>query len=225
MAMNLTERDVRLVNDLALSHLLSRDQVLALGYFGSVTRANTRLRELGQIQVVKQLTTPFLGQCLYMAGKFASEIVHQRVRPLLESRTSSPRFVRHALAVTDVRIALVQKSGGEWRFEQQLWRTLTNGKEVRPDGLLISARGATFIEVDMGNVSLPNYTAKLETYDTLAAASECRNLYGIEQFRVLTVTTGAQRAKSLAACRPSHAFEHRVVLFSELGVKLVGPWS
>lgn len=111
MAVRITDRDKKLVSDLALSHLLSRDQILELGYFSSICRLNTRLRELSAIKLVRRLETPFFNQSLYMAGHFAHEVVGVQVSKLLESRSNFPRFVRHALSVSSTRIALCRKGG------------------------------------------------------------------------------------------------------------------
>ena len=223
--MRFTSRDVRLVRDVALSHLMSRDQFLLLDYFGSVTRTNTRLRELCAAGMLKRLTTPFLGQSLYMAGEEAPELLGDRIAPLLVERAGSPRFVRHALSVNNVRIALLKKGGTDWRFEQQLWRTL--GKvALRPDGLLYTKQIPAFIEVDLGHVSAPKFKEKLLGYRDLASAENCGQLYGFPDFRLLVVTTGTRRARHLRSLLPHHArFDYLVQTFEELGVPMVGCWS
>ena len=225
--MKVTARDIRLIRDLALSHLLSRDQIITLGYFSSVTRANTRLRDLSAKKLVRRLETPFFVQSLYMAGPLAHEILETRLAKLLESRTDSPRFVRHALAVSNVRIALTQK-GGEWRFEQQLWRTVP-GKTplaLRPDGLLVTSTLPIFIEVDMGNVSIPKFKEKLSGYSVLAHPTICQSLYGFPEFRLLTVTTGTLRSRHLRSAMPSHpGFAMLCQTFEEIGASPIPNWS
>lgn len=56
--MRFTERDIKLVRDIALSHIVSRDQVIDLGYFDSVTRCNSRLRGLVAADAVRKVSTP-----------------------------------------------------------------------------------------------------------------------------------------------------------------------
>lgn len=225
--MRVTKRDIRLLRDLALSHVLSRDQFLHLGYFNSITRVNTRLRELGSLGMVRRLESPFFGQGLYIASKQAAEVVGERISSLIDGRTSSPRFVQHAMSVTNVRIALQRKSRAEWRFEQQLWRKIRGSKniEVRPDGLLMASL-PIFIEVDMGHVSAPRFKEKLCSYQELSTSGQCQSLYGFSQFRVLTVTTGQLRARHLRRLQPSHAgFELLVQTFEEVGAIPITPWS
>jgi hypothetical protein len=227
MVVRVTERDIRLVRDLALSHVLSRDQILALGYFSSVTRANTRLRELAKIGLVRRLETPFFCQSLYAATKCAGEVVGPQVARLLKVRAPSPRFVQHALAVTEVRLVLRRLAEGEWRFEQQLWRSLEGSpkREIRPDGLYLASH-ASFVEVDLGHVSLSKFREKLLSYRALAHSGACRNLYRFDSFRVLVVTTGPLRSRHLRRqLPPDPGFELLMRTFSDLGAALISSWS
>lgn len=222
--MRITYRDVRLLRDLALSHALSRDQIVELGYFGSVTRVNTRLRGLRSVGFVERLETPFFSQSLYTATKRAADVVGERVSPLLESRKGSPRFLRHALSVTNVRLALLAKAEGEWRFEQQLWRKLER-TEVRPDGLFVGS-SAVFVEVDLGHVSPAKFKQKLLSYQALAHSGKCQALYGFPTFRLLTVTTGELRARHLRRLLPPDAgYEFLVRTLNEVGAAPIPSWS
>jgi hypothetical protein len=216
-----------LLRELALSHVLCRDHFLELGYFNSITRANTRLRELKRLELLRRLETPFFGQSLYMATKRAAEVVDARISSLIAGRTSSPRFVQHALSVTNVRIALQRKSSAAWRFEQQLWRKIqgSKGLELRPDGLLMASL-PIFVEVDMGRASAPRFKEKLTGYQALARSGQCQSLYGFSQFRVLVVTTGPLRSRHLRRLQPSDAgFELLVQTFDEVGATPITPWS
>lgn len=222
--MRITHRDVRLIRDMVLSHLLSRDQIIGLRYFNSVARANSRLRSLVALKLVDRLATPFFGQSLYIATRRSVEIVGDKISPLLGSRAGSPRFVQHALTVTDVRIALQVKTGGEWRFEQQLWRKCDRF-EIRPDGLL-NASHPTFIEVDMGHVSAAKFKAKLRAYHALTQSTLCNELYGFTSFRLLTLTTGQLRARHLRHLMESvGGFDFRVQTVAEIGVAMINPFS
>ncbi len=225
--MRITKRDITVLRDLALSHILSRDQLLQLGYFHSITRVNTRMRELTKLGLVRRLDSPFFGQSLYIASKRAAEVVGEKISTLIEGRTSSPRFVQHAMSVTNVRIALQRKSSGVWRFEQQLWRKIRSPKrlEVRPDGLLMASL-PIFIEVDMGHASAPRFKEKLSSYQALAKSGQCQLMYGFNKFRVLAVTTGSLRSRHLRRLQPSDAgFEFLIQTFDEVGATPIAPWS
>jgi len=223
----ITARDVRLVRDIALSHVLSRDQILHLRYFGSATRANTRLRGLVKLQLLIRYETAFYSQGLYIPGPRAADVTGERIARIIEGRSGSPRFLQHALSVTNVRIALLSKSEGQWRYEQQLWRASEEAPrfEVRPDGLFI-ASAPIFVEVDLGHVAPAKFAEKLKSYARLADSGNCVSLYGFPSFRLLTVTTGNLRARHLRRLLPQDAgFEHLVQTFEEVGAATPSNWS
>lgn len=225
--MRLTRRDVALVRDVSLSHLLARDQIIALGYFNSISRANGRLLLLIRHGFIRRLDTPFFAQSLYASASLAREVVGERISPLLASRASSPRFVAHALSCTNVRIALQRAGTGEWRFEQQLWRTLSNHEshQLKPDGLFL-AKVPVFVEVDMGHVAPSKFRSKLLGYRALALSSQCQALYGFPGFRLLIVTSGSLRARHLRRLvPPDPGFECLIQTFEEVGAKHVTAWS
>ena len=227
--MRLTTRDVRLLRDMALSHVLSRDQIIALGYFGSVTRANTRLRLLGRFGLVRRIDTPFFSQNLYCVGVKASEIVGERIAKLVAGRAASPRFLQHALLTTNVRIELIRRGASSWRFEQQLWVCFKfAGKEyqVRPDGLADTANGLIAVEVDLGHVAPAKFREKLLAFDAFIASGQCQRQWNAPSVSLLTLTTGKRRASQLLRLAPkgtAFAFEcHSLDVF---GVPRVGGWS
>lgn len=223
--MRFTERDIRLVRDIALSHVLSRDQVIQLGYFDSITRCNTRLRELASANAVRKISTPFHAQSLYIAGCLAGELCGERIERLLADRIGSPRFVRHALSTTNCRIALQRRSGTGWRFEQQLWR-MVGKQEIRPDGLIVLKGNPTFIEVDLGHVSGPKFREKLKGFESLTSGTTCTDLYGFPSFRLLIVSTSQRRMRHLRSLVSDHTrLECLVTTFEELGAPSVGCWS
>ena len=227
--MRLTTRDVQLVKDIGLSHTMSRDQIVNLGFFTSVTRANTRLRELGEEGFVSRIKTPFFGQLLYMAGPNAANIVGERIIPLLAGRASSPRFIQHALSVTNTRIALNDLGGSVWRFEQQLWRKFEyEGRsfEIRPDGLSHLPKGPMVVEVDLGHVAPAKFKEKLNAYNAFLKSGACDHLWDLSEFAVLTVTVGDLRASRLQRQTPQDArFQHICKTFKALNIPTVGGWS
>lgn len=227
--MRITERDVRLVRDAALSHLLSRDQTIRLGYFGCVSRANGRLKAVVDAGLLKAADTPFFAQRLYVAGPRARDVVGDRIAALLSTRPPSPRFVRHALAVTEIRIALLERGGSGWRFEPQLRHSFffSGGRtlEVRPDGMIVLDGVVTMVEADLGNVAPPKFAAKLAAYARYLSCGEFGRAYGESSFRVLTVTTGEARRRRLAALAPRQGPELLFETFEGLGADLPGGWS
>ncbi len=214
---------------MALSHVLSRDQVVRLGYFTSTTRANTRLRELRCDGLIRRIETPFFGQSLYAVSRSAMPYLGETIARLVRARTASPRFLQHALSVTEVRIALIAQGADSWRFEQQLRSVFEfAGKrfEVRPDGLVLSADTATAIEVDLGHVAPSKFKEKLYALDAFIASGDSFRQWTKPNPSLLAVTTGERRAHTLRRLAPSNPrFHYSVVTFSRLGIAPIGGWS
>lgn len=227
--MFLTERDHKLVFEVAMSHVLSRDHILALGLFGSVTRVNTRLRVLRELGLVRLLETPFFKGSLYVPGVNAPDVLEGRVARLVANRQPSPRFLQHALATTNIRLAMLAKGATEWRFEPMLWRTFeVAGKklEVRPDGMAITRKGCVIIECDLGHVAPTKFAAKLDAYHQFLKGGHARRLWQIDDFNLLVVTTGKLRAQRLHELAPGECSYPLIVqTFEELGAAMVGGWS
>lgn len=225
--MRLTDRDHSLVTDAALSHCLSRDQIVEL-YFSSVCRANTRLRDLVDHGFLKRLTTPFFGQTLYSAGRNAKHIVGDRVANLLSGRAPSPRFVRHALATTATRIALTRTYQAPWRFEQQVSCTFEYDRryELKPDGLVLIPENPLFIEVDLGGQSSDQFRKKLLAYRAYALSGLFSEHYQCSNFQLLTLTTNARRAANLQnLLSPTASIGYSARSFKQYEITIPGSWS
>ncbi|MBS1722965.1 MAG: replication-relaxation family protein [Armatimonadetes bacterium] len=227
--MRLTSRDARLVRDLALSHVLSRDQLIGLGYFTSVTRANTRLRNLVASGLVRRTETPFFSQSLYAAGPKAGVVTGERIGGILSGRSGSPRFLQHALCVNNVRLALLAQGASAWRFEQQLSLTFPYaGREyqVRPDGLAAFPGRITVVEADLGHVAPSKFKEKLLAYDAFVLSGECQRHWKLPTFELLTVTSGRLRASRLRRLLPAQASFHFLCQSHDhLGIAWAGGWS
>lgn len=227
--MRLTPRDVRLVKDIGLSYVMSRDQIVSLGYFSSITRANTRIRALRALGVVRRIETPFFTQSLFVAGPRSVGIVGERIASILAGRTGSPRFIQHALCVNNVRLALLKKGATAWRFEQQLstsFRFAGREYQVRPDGLAVSDAGLVAVEVDLGHVAPSKFREKLLGFDAFADSGECARQWHAPTFKVLTITTGKLRAKRLLRCVPPDSrLTFECLTFDQLRVPFIGHWS
>lgn len=229
MVGRVTPRDGRLLIDLALSHILSRDQISELGYFGSTTRANTRLRFLASQKLVRAIETPFFRQNLYMAGARAKHNVPEHVAALLRGRAPSPRFLRHALCLTNVRIHLAGHGLVSWHFEQQVTTTFEHcgqKRQVKPDGIGRMTDRLILVEADLGHVSLGKLREKLLCLDYFVRSGMANRHWGDLPIEVLLVTTGPRRARSIRRCCPSApSYDFRCHSHEELGVPWVGSWS
>ena len=226
--MRLTGRDVRLVRDVALSGYLTRAQSVKLGYFGSTTRANARLLTLVRAGFLVRHEAPYLRAHLYRAGPCAGDVLGEKVARAVASASRAPSFVRHALSVTEVRIALAGR-GFMWRFEPQVtvaFRHAGRDLEVRPDGAGLAPGRVVLVEADMGNASLPRVAKKLDAYRAFAESGALRRSFGEAKAEILIATVGARRAASLAGiARPLTAIRARVGRFEDLGVVVPGYWA
>lgn len=227
--MILTDRDRELVFDLTLSHALTRDQVIQLGFFESISRANSRLKSLREAGFVRRLTTPYFSQTIYAPGRLAIEIVDSHAASLIAKRAESPRFLQHALAVTNTRISLKKRGATLWRFEPQLRTSFQDGlnsTEVRPDGLAISSKSAIAVEVDMGHVCLTKLSKKLASYAAFRRSTALLESWQINDFNLLFVTIGRKRRGQIQRlCRQVNGVNCLVQTFEELQIETVGGWS
>lgn len=225
--MRLTERDLKVIKDIALSHTLSRDSLIRLGYFSSISRCNRRMADLCLAEFVAVHSTPFHGQHLYVAGRRASSVVGDRIAALLSGRQPTPRYLQHSMAVTETRLVLTAQLGGVWRFEQQVWDDVTWGglqHQVRPDGVLLKPESVTFVEVDLGHVSPARFGQKLGGYRAYLVSGRFSEVYGAPTFALCVVTTTARRVRALREVS-SASFATNVQTFESLGIRLVGGWS
>lgn len=226
--MRITPRDVRLLRDVALSHVLSRDQLIALGYFSSLTRVNTRMKALVENGFVSVLTNPIHSQHFYTIGRAAFPYLGERIEPLVNGRKGTPRFVQHALSVTNVRIAMMKRGSIAWRFEQQARTTFDiSGRtwEIRPDGLAVLPDRMIAIEADLGHVAPAKFREKLTGYDVFYRSNLPHSAWKCPHLQLLTITTGPLRAKRLVRLGASLSIDFRCTTFDELGIPSVGGWS
>lgn len=227
--MKLTDRDIRLVRDVCISHVLSRDQILALNYFSSISRANRRLSLLVQDRYLKVHDVPFQHQRLFIAGPKASDIVGSRIASLVRSRAGTPRFLQHALAVTNVRIAITENEVSEWRFEAQIRDQFVHGSrrfQIRPDGALLTESAIQFIEADLGHVSSSKFAEKISGYYRYLESGRFQTVYGHRVGTVLVITTGKLRLFhliSVISASRRACFEFKT--YEELSTATFGGWS
>src|SRR5437879_2256053 len=144
-----TERDHRLVKPISRFRLLTRDQVILLAPFGSLTRANTRLAGCVRAKLLSRKLMPmYVGngsaQALYFLGIGSGTVldgetgsVNQQVRQV--SRWDL-RQVEHVLAANQVLVdfiaALQHESGANllsFHTEPELRQVFVNRSFV-PDG-------------------------------------------------------------------------------------------
>lgn len=246
----LQERDKRLLTDLFLHRTMSRDQIIALGFFGSVPRANNRLRKLLDHGFVRRHTHSARGsgsQALYRIGRAAAPCVASALDfPLDEVRWHAERdapalFLEHTLGLVDLRIAFEQGakqrglSGFEWLPEplcRHEYEVRQAGGWVRhvlkPDAFVSWHVSGTalchFVELDLGNVSQRAFGRKIQQYRKYKELGVFSEVYEAATFSVLTVTTGERRMAALSALTKGHGSPQ--LLFTTLSAfRKSGPYA
>lgn len=219
----MTERDLALVREIALHTVLSRDQIIRLGFFQSVPRANARLGGLVGLGLLKRFqfepNVSFF-QSIYYARQAAGRYLEGPVANLLAARKVTPQFAQHSLAVAEVRIELSKRFEIRWLHECQVRHryAVPDGKvdDFRPDGLAISSGAFLFVEVDRGNVSFPRLKDKLRSYSRYLQTGLFEHVYHEPRFSLLIATSGVVRAKRIHAITRGMGFDISVVPFSDL---------
>lgn len=218
----LTERDEELIRDVVSATVMTRDQVLALGYFSSLCRANTRLKELCQHGYLRRVEGTRLGsrQTLYAGDAKAASVVapsmEKEEKEVAKRLRQAPGllFLEHTLRITDVRIAAlrsIEAYGGTWRFwlyEAQCFHSYQLAAHlpaqvikpdafVRIDELPKSARSDWFVEVDMGTVSVARFQRKLEAYKQYLESGTFTETYRRDRFGLVLACRDAKRKERL----------------------------
>jgi hypothetical protein len=223
--MRLGDNDRRIVRLVYDFRLLSQSQLERLMGRSSSTiqRLLRRLYDHGYLDRVFLPIAHFgSSPALYILDQRGMELLRSTgiedfsVQP---SRSLSPLFLEHTLAINDFRIAFTlacQRRG--WRIE----RWLTEGEikadydrvkipsragtvALVPDGYLtldVPGRGRThfFLELDRGTMTLPRFREKVEAYVAYYKTGAYSKRYQAQGFRVLTVVDGAaeRRVNNLA---------------------------
>jgi len=208
---------------------MTRDQIIREGIFNSVTRVNTRLRQLIGLGLARRLETPFFSQSIYCVTPKSADYLGERVGSLVAGRIGSPRYIQHALMTNETRLEMKRRGMTQWRFEQQLWKTFEfNGRkyQIKPDGLAVLPDKHILVEVDLGHTATMKYADKLNGFDAFVASGLCESSWQIETLRVLTLTTSERRCQTLKSLTPTNArFMHFVLTFEQFNVPMIGTWS
>ena len=215
--LQITPRDVELLCALLTHRCLTAEQFVALGFFGSCVRANSRLRKLRLAGFIRQVDgLPFSLTSKYyelaspsipLVGD-ALEIDSKELRISTMRGLSLLQFT-HAQRVTEFEIALrndlptIGTPEFEWHGEVLCHHTFrveragtTVRYSVKPDGFVRIGEQAFFVEIDLGHVSRDRFAHKLLSYQQYYGGIY-QATYGDETFGVLIVTTGVERRSNL----------------------------
>ena len=249
----MTERDIELLSDLFLHRMATAEQFIALGYYSSIQRCNTRCRQLFDSGLLLRHRLPITGSTtgtiLYSVAAAAATIIATQIDwDVAEVRRLTrteyvPLSVQHMLRVVDIRI-IVQKSSVDRGFEVQ-WlpelqchhaysirfqNQLEPTREVfKPDGYFCISPSAAcplhlFLECDMGTTSQQRWLKRFQLYNQYAATGLLKSRYSTDSYLVLIVTTSLRRVDHLRQlAEEAKFFGALITTFQKLGSE--GPFA
>jgi hypothetical protein len=205
----LQPRDRELLKELSTMRVINNAQAKIVGRFGTVDGASKRLRKLLHAGLLRRY---FVGSgpgrhALYSPSRKGAACVGMPMRGPRRPNGSilvGDFFVDHQMAVNTVYCALkfgARPEGIPFNRWIAFGEPIVPELRLIPDGYVELAAGSTifaaFLEVDLGNESLPVWREKVRKYLELATSGRHRELLGVERFRVLVVASSARRLDSL----------------------------
>jgi len=214
--------------------LLSRDQLMTLAGFGSITRVNTRLALMVKTGLLRRKQMPVYpgggsSQALYFLGPRSAEVLATDRRVLTSQMRHSARAelrqVEHTLAANQVIVEFVAslKDRGPtgtgmiaFRTELELRRIFSDRRPV-PDAWVSwrcdELRFNAFCEIDLGSEGLMEWRQKVLSYLDYAESGLHRERFGFGSFRVLVLARSQARLANLRRVAESAG---RLFLFGTL---------
>lgn len=216
--MRLTQRDkvvVKAANDFRVMRQAQLQRLL----FPSRNTAQIRLRLLWEHGYLKREFLPVVGgiqtsPILYLVDKRGVELLRSEFgyedNELRWSRGGklSPRFLEHTLGLSEIRLAVALACRAH-EFRLKTWldekalkadyaRVQVGARliSVLPDAYFVITLPAGdlhfFLEYDRGDEPLKVFKQKLVAYWAYFRSPKCRDRYGTNRIRVLTVTEGGE---------------------------------
>jgi len=206
----LQPRDRRFLSELSLLSVIDHEQTMVVAGFGSVSRANKRLRKLTEAGLLRRF---FLGsgggrKALYSLSVKGAQVVgvpaHGIRRPQ-GALLAADFYVEHQLAVNSiycvVKYGLAPLPGVSFHRWLTFHETIAPELKLKPDGYIefLTPSGFTslFLEVDLGTEGLAVWKEKTRKYLELALSGTFRRSFSHDRFRTLVVANSERRLKSL----------------------------
>ena len=184
---------------------------------------NSRLQQLIAEKYIYRIKLPSPNQKhIYSIGSqgfrhlaFVGVIDLAKVPARLRTSELKPMFLSHTLLVTDIHVQLLLASRRspirltDWREGKEIYESVTfyeNGKKKRlpvcPDAFFqVAEKGnklAYALEADRGTTTHRTFNDKIIAYRRFLEQNRQVSAYGVNWFRVLTVTVTPARADGLA---------------------------
>ena len=206
-----TTRDLLVLRTLVVMRVVQVDDVMAIGRFSSVRRANRRLLKLVRAGLLKRwfVGTASGGQkALYGLSPQGAALIGETRQRLIpwkqDSIITNSQFLAHQMAVNAVfiqsrfRALLSGLSCERWMTFRE---PLSPSVPLMPDGYLELTRETVvhpmFLEVDLGTESSRVWERKVELYLKFALGSEFEPRFHQKRFRVLVVLHSERRMEAI----------------------------
>lgn len=195
----LTTRDRQVLMEISRFGVMTKGQLIRLGFFGSNTRAKERLKRLVDAEylaVRQQPIAPGGPRFVYCLGPAASDNqTHSR-----RFQAVSELFLAHELGLVDIRIALERHTAvSQWQVGKDL---VAANLGIVPDAFCeYDVNGLTFsvfIEYDRGTETQARFARKAKAYADLAFSGRFTAILRRKFFRVFVVTDSAARLSNLS---------------------------
>lgn len=200
------ERDRRILRELGMMRVMTRDQAKTIGGFTSDSRVNRRLLQLLRAGLLRRII--FGSTRLYSLsrkGAFAAGVEYWHLRRRNEEIITADYFLPHQLAVNDVVIGLKY---GSWPqgFVFERWRSfrepLTRSSGLIPDGYaeIRFPSGEIvgfFLEVDLGGEHGKIWRQKANRYLSFILSGHLEELFGVQRCRILVLLQSERRCHSI----------------------------
>lgn len=220
----LQARDREIILAVYENRFMRRDQIERL-FFSTTSATNQRLMPLYQHRFLDRLFLPVdvgSSQAVYALDRFGAHVVgHHFGAPASQVPWKRRHnrvewfFLEHTLAVTEANVAMKAVLAEREDVRMLFWRReawLATEKLPDPEGgekkLIVApdaffgletklGRSYFFVEADMATETLERFRRKLLAYQQYWKSGAYHRRYSYRNFRVLTVTTGAERANNL----------------------------
>lgn len=203
-------RDRKLLAEFATLRVADIELAMVVAGFGSVSRANKRLRKLTHAGLLRRFNLGSGGgrKALYSISDKGARLVGIPMRGLRRPQgalLAADFFVEHQLAVNAIYCAVKFRPipVRDVTFLRWLpfYETISPELRLIPDGyvefMTAAGTGTAFLEVDLGTENLAIWREKTRQYLQLATSGIYRRTFGQDRFRVLVVANSLRRQETI----------------------------
>jgi len=203
-------RDREFLKELSVLRIVDLEQAKEVAGFGSLSRANKRLRKLVSAGLLRRFSLGSGGgrKALYSLSQKGAQVAGVPARGLRRPQGAmlvADYFVEHQLAVNaiccTVKFRPIPPHGIAFHRWLAFYETVAPELRLIPDGYVefFTPHGIepAFLEIDLGTESLAIWKEKSRQYLQLAMSGAYRRTFGRDRFRVLVVVNSERRMDSI----------------------------